>query len=152
MRVRIEPVAPGPVVTAVVPYIVLTLSWLSGAGIAVRDETVPAELHSTRMIVGNNLTIVQRPPARGAGRRAHGRGGPPEPVGVRRRLRDRGARLALTGGRTREPALPSGRGTPIAISPKPPQGTRELQESRPVRCSPLLEARQMTSRTVDWEE
>ena len=58
MRVRIEPVAFGLVVIAVVPYIALKLLWLTGASIGVRDETVLAELHSTRMIVGNNLTIV----------------------------------------------------------------------------------------------
>jgi hypothetical protein len=56
--VRIEPVAPGLVVTAVVPYIALTLSWRSRASIGVRGGTVLAELHSTRMIVGYNLTIV----------------------------------------------------------------------------------------------
>jgi hypothetical protein len=58
VRVRIEPVALGLVVIAVVPYIALKLLWLTGASIGVRDETVLAELHSTRMIVGNNLTIV----------------------------------------------------------------------------------------------
>jgi hypothetical protein len=58
VRVRIEPVALGLVVIAVVPYIALKVSWLTGASIGVRDETVLAELHSTRMFVGNNLTIV----------------------------------------------------------------------------------------------
>ena len=58
MRVRIEPVALGLVVIAVVPYIALKVSWLTGASIGVRNETVLAELHSTRMVVGNNLTIV----------------------------------------------------------------------------------------------
>jgi hypothetical protein len=58
VHVRIEPVAPGLVIAAVVPYIALKVSWLSGAGIGVRDEAVLAELHSTRMVVGNNLTIV----------------------------------------------------------------------------------------------
>ncbi|MEX5717340.1 NAD(P)/FAD-dependent oxidoreductase [Geodermatophilus maliterrae] len=33
-----------------------------------------------------------------------------------------------------------------------PQEARELRESRPMRCSPLLEARQMTSQTVDRGE
>lgn len=58
MRGRIEPVALGLVVAAVVPYIALKVAWLSGAGIGVRDETVLADLHSTRMVVGNNVTIV----------------------------------------------------------------------------------------------
>ncbi|HET6395017.1 MAG TPA: hypothetical protein VFG13_19475 [Blastococcus sp.] len=58
MRVRIETVALGLVVLAVVPYIALKVSWLTGAGVGVRDESVLAELHSTRMIVGNNLTIL----------------------------------------------------------------------------------------------
>jgi len=56
--VRIEPVALGLVVTAVVPCIALTPSWRSRASIGVRDGTVPAELHSTRMIVSYNLTIM----------------------------------------------------------------------------------------------
>jgi hypothetical protein len=56
--VRIESVALGLVVIAVVPYIALKLLWLGGTSIGVRDETVLAELHSTRMIVGNNITIV----------------------------------------------------------------------------------------------
>ena len=43
MRVRIESVALGLVVAAVVPYIALKLSWLSGASIGVRDETVLAD-------------------------------------------------------------------------------------------------------------
>lgn len=34
------------------------MSWLTGASIGVRDDTALAELHSTRMIVGNNLTIL----------------------------------------------------------------------------------------------
>jgi hypothetical protein len=58
VRVRIERVALGLVVIAVVPYIALKVSWLTGASIGVRNETVLAELHSTRMVVGNNLTIV----------------------------------------------------------------------------------------------
>jgi hypothetical protein len=57
-RVRIEPVAVGLVVIAVVPYLALKLSWLTGAGIGVRDETVLTDLRSTRMVVGNNLTIL----------------------------------------------------------------------------------------------
>jgi len=46
VRVRIEPVALGLVVTAVVPYIALKLSWSSGASIGVRDETVPRQMTS----------------------------------------------------------------------------------------------------------
>ncbi len=58
MRVRTEPVALGLVVFAVVPYIALKLLWLTGASIGVRNETALIELHSTRMVVGNNVTIV----------------------------------------------------------------------------------------------
>jgi hypothetical protein len=65
--VRIESVALGLVVIAVVPYIALKLLWLTGASIGVRDETVLAELQSTRMIVGNNLTIVLELTAVGLG-------------------------------------------------------------------------------------
>ena len=57
MRVRIESAAVGLVVVAVTPYITLKLLWLGGATIGVRDEAVLAELHSTRMVVGNNITI-----------------------------------------------------------------------------------------------
>ncbi|NEK56580.1 hypothetical protein GCU56_01660 [Geodermatophilus sabuli] len=58
MRVRIQPVALGLVVAAVVPYIALKVVWLTGASIGVQDDTALAELHSTRMVVGNNLTIL----------------------------------------------------------------------------------------------
>ncbi len=58
MRVRVEAVAVGLVVVAVVPYLALKLLWLTGAGIGVRDEAALADLHSTRMVVGNNVTIM----------------------------------------------------------------------------------------------
>jgi hypothetical protein len=58
VRVRIEPVALGLVVIAVVPYVALQSSWLTGASIGERNETVLAELHGTRMVVGNSVTIV----------------------------------------------------------------------------------------------
>jgi hypothetical protein len=67
VRVRIEPVAVGLVVIAVVPYLALKLSWLTGAGIGVRDETVLTDLRSTRMVVANNLTILLGTDGRGAG-------------------------------------------------------------------------------------
>jgi hypothetical protein len=57
LRLRIEPVAVGLVVIAVVPYIGLKLLWLTGSTIGVDDATVLTELHSTRMVVGNNITI-----------------------------------------------------------------------------------------------
>lgn len=53
-----EPIAVGLVTVAVVPYITLKLLWLSGSEIGTKDDTVLAELHSTRMVVGNNVTIV----------------------------------------------------------------------------------------------
>ena len=40
------------------PYIALKVSWLTGASIGVRDGAALAELHSTRLLVGNNLTIL----------------------------------------------------------------------------------------------
>ncbi len=58
VRVRTESVALGLVVLAVVPYTALKVLWLAGASIGVRNETVLAELHSTRMVVGNDLTIL----------------------------------------------------------------------------------------------
>ncbi len=57
MRLRVEPVALALVVVAVVPYIALKLLWLGGSTIGVRDDSVLTELHSTRMVVGNNITI-----------------------------------------------------------------------------------------------
>ncbi|MFW3171276.1 hypothetical protein [Geodermatophilus sp. CPCC 206100] len=58
VRLRIEAVALGLVVLAAVPYIALKLSWLNGASIGVEDRTALTELHGTRMVVGNNVTIV----------------------------------------------------------------------------------------------
>jgi hypothetical protein len=58
VRLRIESVALGLVVLAVVPYVALKLAWLSGSGVGVQDGTALAELHSTRIVVGNNVTIV----------------------------------------------------------------------------------------------
>ncbi len=57
MRFRVEQVALGLVVVAVVPYVALKVLWLTGATIGVDDESVLTELHSTRMVVGNNVTI-----------------------------------------------------------------------------------------------
>lgn len=57
MRLRIESVAAGLVVIAVVPYVALKLLWLNGSTLGVNDEAVLTELHSTRMVVGNNITI-----------------------------------------------------------------------------------------------
>jgi hypothetical protein len=58
VRLRIEAVAVGLVVLAVVPYVALKLAWLSGSGVGVEDGTALDELRSTRMVVGNNVTIV----------------------------------------------------------------------------------------------
>jgi hypothetical protein len=58
VRPRIETIALGLVVLAVVPYLALKLAWLNGAGVGVADRTALADLHSTRMVVGNNVTIV----------------------------------------------------------------------------------------------
>jgi hypothetical protein len=58
MRLRIEAVAVGLVVLAVVPYLALKLAWLNGADVGVKDATALAELHSTRMVIGNDVTIA----------------------------------------------------------------------------------------------
>jgi hypothetical protein len=57
VRLRVEPVALAFVIVAVVPYIALKLLWLGGSTIGVRDDSVLTELHSSRMVVGNNITI-----------------------------------------------------------------------------------------------
>ena len=57
MRSRVEPVALGLVVMAAVPYLALKVLWLTGATVGVDDESVLTELHSTRMVIGNNITI-----------------------------------------------------------------------------------------------
>lgn len=58
MRSRVDRWGLGLVVLAVVPYIALKLAWLSGSDIGVRDADTVSELHSTRVVVGNNVTIV----------------------------------------------------------------------------------------------
>ena len=58
MRFRIESVGVGLVVAAVAPYVALKLSWLAGSSVGVRDAAGLTELHSTRMVVGNNVTIA----------------------------------------------------------------------------------------------
>ena len=58
MRLRVEAVALALVVLAVVPYVALKLAWLNGAGVGVEDGTALAELHGTRVVVGNTVTIV----------------------------------------------------------------------------------------------
>jgi hypothetical protein len=58
VRSPMERAAVGLVVVAVVPYVTLKVLWLAGSQIGVADEAVLTELHSTRMVVGNNITIV----------------------------------------------------------------------------------------------
>jgi hypothetical protein len=57
MGSRTERTALAAVFLAVVPYVALKVLWLSGSSIGVEDQAVLAELHSTRMVVGNNVTI-----------------------------------------------------------------------------------------------
>lgn len=57
MRLSLERVAVGLVVVAVVPYLTLKVLWLVGSRIGVTDDAVLTELHSTRMVVGNAITI-----------------------------------------------------------------------------------------------
>jgi len=54
----LERASVGLVVVAVVPYVTLKVLWLAGSTVGISDEAALAELHSTRMVVGNNITIV----------------------------------------------------------------------------------------------
>jgi hypothetical protein len=54
---RLERIAVGLVVVAVVPYVALKVLWLAGSTIGVSDDAVLAELHSARMVGGNIVTI-----------------------------------------------------------------------------------------------
>jgi hypothetical protein len=58
MHSRLDRAALGLVVVAVVPYVALKVLWLGGSSIGVTDDAAIAELHSTRMVVGNNVTIA----------------------------------------------------------------------------------------------
>lgn len=58
MRSRIETIALGLAVVAVVPYTTLKLLWLSGATVGLKSGAAVAEIHSPRMVVGNVVTIV----------------------------------------------------------------------------------------------
>ncbi len=58
MRTRAERVALGMVIVAVIPYIALKVLWLAGSTIGLVDAAVLTEMHSTRMVVGNNVTIM----------------------------------------------------------------------------------------------
>ncbi|HYG93670.1 MAG TPA: hypothetical protein VD859_08770 [Nocardioides sp.] len=58
MRSPLERTGVAVVIAAVVPYVTLKVLWLAGSTIGVSDEAALTELHSTRMVVGNNVTIV----------------------------------------------------------------------------------------------
>ncbi|WP_235736844.1 hypothetical protein [Nocardioides alcanivorans] len=58
MRPQIQPIALGLVAVAVVPYMVLKLLWLSGSTIGMSEPAAVAEVQSTRMVVGNIVTML----------------------------------------------------------------------------------------------
>ena len=57
MRMRVEPIGVGLVIVAAAPYLALKLLWLGGSTTGVREDSALAELHTTRVVVGNNITI-----------------------------------------------------------------------------------------------
>lgn len=58
MRSRTELFAFGLIALAIVPYVVLKVLWLTGSTIGLRGAAAAEEMHSGRMMVGNNITIV----------------------------------------------------------------------------------------------
>lgn len=57
MHSRIHTIALSLAVAAIAPYIALKVLWLSGSTIGLKTEAATDELHSTRMVVGNVITI-----------------------------------------------------------------------------------------------
>ncbi|WP_446666715.1 hypothetical protein [Flexivirga sp. B27] len=57
MEPRSRPVALWIAAAAVAPYITLKLLWLGGSTIGLRTTAATDELHSTRMVIGNGVTI-----------------------------------------------------------------------------------------------
>lgn len=55
---RTELLAFGLMALAIVPYVVLKVLWLSGSTLGLRSAAAAEEMHSGRMMVGNNVTIV----------------------------------------------------------------------------------------------
>lgn len=51
------PLAFGLVIVAIVPYVALKVLWLTGSTVGFKDASAAAEMHSTRLVVGNNVTI-----------------------------------------------------------------------------------------------
>ncbi len=58
MGTRSQWIAMCLVVVAVVPYTALKLAWLAGSTVGLRTDAQVAELHSSRMVAGNIVTIV----------------------------------------------------------------------------------------------
>lgn len=58
MRLRIELLACALMVVAIAPYVVLKVLWLAGSTIGLRSAAAAEEMHSGRMMIGNNITIV----------------------------------------------------------------------------------------------
>ncbi|WP_147915337.1 hypothetical protein [Ruania zhangjianzhongii] len=58
MHSRTELIAFGLIIVAIVPYIGLKALWLTGSTVGLRGTAAAAEMHSGRMMVGNNITIV----------------------------------------------------------------------------------------------
>ncbi|GGR46518.1 hypothetical protein J2S40_003698 [Nocardioides luteus] len=58
MQRHLQSLAFGLVIVAVVPYTVLKLVWLAGSEIGLKNAAAVAEAESSRMLVGNTVTIV----------------------------------------------------------------------------------------------
>lgn len=57
MYPRVHSIALALAAAAIAPYILLKVLWLSGSTIGLRTDVALSEMHSTRMVVGNLLTI-----------------------------------------------------------------------------------------------
>ena len=58
MHRRLQSIAFGLVVVAVVPYTVLKLMWLAGSEVGLKNAATVAEVEGTRMLVGNVVTVL----------------------------------------------------------------------------------------------
>ncbi len=57
-RPNAQDVVMATAVLATVPYVVLKLLWLAGSTVGVTDEAALTELHSTRFVAGNTITLL----------------------------------------------------------------------------------------------
>lgn len=57
-RRRLRQLSLGAALLAVAPYLVLKGAWLSGSDLGMRSVAATREMHSTRMVVGNIVTVL----------------------------------------------------------------------------------------------